>query len=78
MEYGFDRLFQHTVTLLFLYSRQFLFLKKHILIPDRRWVIGLNYRIAMLSIKCISIYALVMRSYGILRDCEMTVAVKHI
>jgi len=62
MDYVFDRFFHHTVTLLFLYPRQFLFLKKPILTPGRRWVIGLNYRITMLRIKYISIYALVMRS----------------
>ena len=65
MEYGFDRLVHNNLTLLFflpLYSRQFLFLKKQILVPGKRLVICLNCRITILNMKCISIYALVVRS----------------
>jgi len=64
MEYGFDRLVHHTVTVLFFFfnSRQLLFLKKQILVPGRRRVVCLNYRITMLNMKCISIYPLIVRS----------------
>jgi hypothetical protein len=39
-----------------------LLLKKEILVPGRRWVIFLNYRISMLSMKYINMYARVMKS----------------
>jgi hypothetical protein len=39
-----------------------LFLKKQILVPGRRWVVYLNYRITTFNMKCITIYALIVRS----------------
>jgi hypothetical protein len=69
MECGFDRLVHHTVTFLFFYSRQFLLLKKQILVPGRRWVICPIYRITMLNMKCINIYALRVRSTSLQAMC---------
>jgi hypothetical protein len=46
-----------------------LFLKKQILVPGRRWVICLNYRITVLNMKWISIYALIVRSTNLQVMC---------
>jgi hypothetical protein len=43
--------------------------KKQIFFPDRRWAICLNYRITMLNMKCISIYALIVKSTSLQVMC---------
>jgi len=44
-------------------------MKKQILVPDRRWVICVNYRITVLNVKCISIYALIVKTNSLQVMC---------